>query len=388
MSKLRILLLLAGLCLLPLGLQAQSRAEKSQYGKIVKKPTLKAAEKFLGKFPTSVYAPQVLRLRDSLLYFALDPEDAAGVKDFVAQHPDSPFRPQADERIRRHNSSTISREEALRLAGDCLDAIGWKKDNIEHVLALDRDLTLRRLSPQGQLEGSSRIPAYSLSQLPVKELAEGLAFCAPLGKRSYLHFAHRNGQGEEYVETLYLPEEDVAFQALFYGKLLEDGRLEGQSPEGIEGLSLSPEVAFLVGRFRDNPRLLPLSKADYLSDTALQWWLERNPKAATAQAVKLSFGKLDSTSSLAEAFEKAKKEKGKSYNVARVNLRGHVALVAAAKKGGEPLLIWCEALQKGKELRSFYFENDGTTLDVVFYQGRSTYKLKISLADQTLRRLR
>ena len=39
-------------------------------------------------------------------------------------------------------------------------------------------------------------------------------------------------------------------------------------------------------------------------------------------------------------------------------------------------------------IRSYYFENDGTTLDVVYYKGRTTFKNKISLTSQAIRHLK
>lgn len=72
--------------------------------------------------------------------------------------------------------------------------------------------------------------------------------------------------------------------------------------------------------------------------------------------------------------------------MAKVVLRDHLAVIAQSKSSGEYLLIWAEPVVKGKQLRTYYFENDGTTLDLVFYQGKSMFKLKISLASQTMRR--
>ena len=41
-----------------------------------------------------------------------------------------------------------------------------------------------------------------------------------------------------------------------------------------------------------------------------------------------------------------------------------------------------------KYIRSFFFESDGTTLDVVYYKGNTTFKNKISLTTQALRHLK
>lgn len=379
----RILLLM--LVLLPQVVLGQSKAETSQYTKLLRKPTVKAAEKFMGKFPQSAYTAKVLRLRDSLLFYTLNPEDAEGVKAFVKDHPESPFLSQAEARIKEHNTSPLTHEEALSIAGNCLDAVGWRKDNVDYILALDDGLALRILEKDGSLFAGRTLVNYTMQDQPFTELTAPMEIVAPTGGRNYLHFTYKNGPAE-YVEALYLPEEDILNQALFYGKPLPDGRIEGQSPEAMEGLSLSAEVAWLVNRFRTHPALVPLTKADYLTDASLQWWRERNPKALTAQQAKLAFGRLDAESTLADAYKSAGKERGKSYNVAKVVLRDHLAVIAQSKSSGEYLLIWAEPVVKGKQLRTYYFENDGTTLDLVFYQGKSMFKLKISLASQTMRR--
>ena len=344
----RILLLLW--VLLPQVVLGQSKAETSQYAKLLKKPTVKAAEKFMDKFPESAYAPKVLRLRDSLLFYALDPEDAKGVKTFVKEHPESPFRELAEARIKQHNTSPLTHEEALSKAGKCLDAVGWRKDNVDYILVLDDGLEFRLLEKDGTLFSGRTLVNYTLSDLPFTDLAGPIELVAPTGGRNYLHFAYYNGP-TEYV-------------------------------------TLTPEVAWLVQRFSTNPSLVQLTRADSLTDASLQWWQERNPKALTAQQVKLAFGKLDKDASLVEAFQAARKEKGKSYTVAKVLLRDHLAVVAKSKASGECLLVWAEPIVKGKELRTFYFENDGTTLDLVFYQGKTMFKLKLSLASQTLYRLK
>lgn len=391
MNKMRITLCCALATLLLGGLDAaaQTKGETSLYTKTLKKPSVKAAEKFLKKYPTSVYAPQVVRMRDSLVFFALDPEDAAAVLAFKETYPDSPFAGQADERILRHNTSLITPEEARQAAGECLDAVGWRKDNVEHILALDKGFTVRVLSKDGSLEASHPVPVYTLLDKPVEPSLTGpVEMIAPLGTRNYLHFAYRNGD-TEYVEVLYLPDQDLLHQALFYGNALSEGRIEGQSPEMMEGVFPSAEVSWLTQQFRSHPLLVPIAQADILSDDAIRWWRQKNPKAETT-ASKLTFGKLDPESSLVAAYKKASKEKGKNSNVAQFDLRGYTVLVAGSKTSGEYSLLWCEPVCKNKKrdkyIRSIYFESDGTTLDMVYYQGNTTFKIKISLPSHTVYR--
>jgi len=360
-----ILTIALGLLFVPVtDLCAQSRSETSLFNKTMKKPTVKAADKFLKKYPSSVYAAKVQQMKDSLLYL-----------DFVEK-----------------NVSKISQEEAKSIAGSAIDAIGWKKDGKDHVLALEADFTLRVLSSAGTLEETRTLEPYTMEDSPAQPvLVKPMELITPFSKeRQLIHFAYRNGE-TEYVEALYQPGEDILTQAIFYGNALPDGRIEGQSPEMMEGVIQTAEVAWLANCLRENEALVPLSKADLLTDTAIQWWRKKNPKAETT-ASKLSFGALDPEASLVEAFQKAPKQKGKNATAAQFNLRGYTVICIRQHKTGEYTLIWCEPVCKNKKtdkyLNTIYFENDGTTLDMVYYKAKTTFKLKISLPSQALQHLR
>ena len=345
-------------------LAAQSRSETNLYKKTVKSATVKAADKFLKKYPSSVYSAKVQQMKDSLLYM-----------DFVQK-----------------NVSLISHEEALSVAEGALDAIGWKKDGKEHVLALEKDFTLRVLSPAGALEETRQLQPYTMEEAPVSPaLVVPMEILTPFGgQRQVIHFSYRNGN-TEFVEALYQPEEDLLHQALFYGTAQPDGSIEGQSPEMMEGVVQTAEVSWLANRLRENTSLVQLSKADLLTDTAIQWWLKKNPKAETT-ATKLTFGSLDPESSLVAAFKKAPKEKGKNANAAQFNLRGYTVVCIQNRTSGDYTLIWCEPICKNKKTDKYldliYFEKDGTTLDMIYYKAKTTFKLKISLPSQALRHLK
>jgi len=343
--------------LLPLSLGAQSKAEKKLFDKTVKEFSVAKADKFLKKYPKSVLAPRITEMKDSVL-----------LAEYIER-----------------NTSTLTREEALAAAPGALDAIGWKKDGVEHVLALGKDLSIRMQTPQGSLEEFHEIPVYSMEEKPgPMTLVQSMEFIQPFGgNRKWIHFVYRNGDSE-YVEALYLPEEDLAFQALFYGKPLGDGKIEGQSPEFMEGLRLSAEQAWLANRLRENPLLIELSRADILTDQSIAWWLGKNPKADTAS--KLTFGLLDTESSMVQAFQSASKERGKGCTAASFDIRGYT--VICIKKGDQYSLAWCEPICQNRKtdryIRSMFFENDGTTLDVVYYKGKTTFKNKISVVSQNI----
>ncbi len=365
------ILALSTLKLLPAAAQTsaatQSKAETSLYTKTLAKPSVKAADKFLKKFPESVYAPVIRHLKDSL----------------------------QTANFQKKNVSQITKDEALQKAGECLDAVGWKKDGTEHILALTvlpgaiapTELTLRILSPNGAPETAKTIPVYTLQdpQKPFR-LALPLEVVSPLGpRRNYLHFAYYNG-ADEYVEVLYLPEEDILHQAMFYGNPVgkDQQHIEGQSPEMMEGLQLTAETAWLVGRLKDNPSLIPISKADYLTDAAIRWWLDKNPGAGSKSA-RISFGRLDPESSIVQAYNRQSKEKGKNCNAALFDIRGYTVICVRSRTDGEYSLAWCEPVNRSKRLNTIYFETDGTTLVLFYYKGKTTLKYRLSTASHTLR---
>ena len=358
--------IIAGLLLLAPaeGLYAQSRSETSQFNKTMKKPSVKAADKFLKKYPSSVYAPKVQQMKDSLLYLV-----------FVEQ-----------------NVSRISHETALNVAGKALDAIGWKKDGQEHILSLEDDFSLRVLSPDGVLQERRFLNVYTMEETPhAPVIATPMEIVTPFGKeRQLIHFAYRLGDSE-FVEALHNPDEDLLSQAIFYGTPLPEGRIEGQSPEMMEGVVQTAEISYLAARLRENEALVPLSKADLLTDTAIQWWLTKNPKAETT-ATRLTFGQLDPESSLVEAFRKARKEKGKYVNAAQFDLRGYTVICIQNRKDGNYTLVWCEPVCRNKKtdkyLDTFFFESDGTTLDLIYYKAKTTFKIKIALPSQSVRHLK
>lgn len=339
MKTLRILLAI-GLVALPLSLNAQSRAEKNLYGKTMKNFSVKSADKFLKKYPQSVFAPQITHMKDSIL---------------LAEYLEA-------------NVSKLTPE----------------------VLIQDEGISLRLLSPEGKLVDQRSIPVYTMEEhAPELTLVGPMEVITPLGEEHpYIHFAYRNG-ATEYAEVLYDVEQDVAHQALFYGKPLADNKIEGQSPEMMGGNLPSAEVAWLVGELRENEALVPISRADILTDDSIRWWLQKNPKAQTAS--KLVFGRLDAESSIAQACKGASKEKGKNVSVACLDIRGYTVLCAVSSKG-EYTLIWCEPICQNRKtdayIRSLFFENDGTTLDVVYYKGKTTFKNKISLTSQAIRHLK
>ncbi len=384
---------------------AQTPAETKLYTKTLAKPTVKAYDKFLTKYPESVYSLEIHTLRDSTLFAAIDKEDAAAVKTFAEAHPDSPLNEEIHKHIRRHNTSSLSRSEALDIVGPgYVEAAGWKMDNVDYVLglsvALDGSIVLATCNLDGTKVFDDRtITRHQLGDPLRTWLAPG-AYVTEFNSRSMLTFAYINelaDGGQEHVTVLYDYHNDHAYNAMFYGTRLlpEDSEpdygIEGQCLETLSGGIMTAEQMWLINNIADNPALKPLSKADLLTNESIKWWLSKNPKALTSTAAqRLNFGILDPESSLVHTYAKASKEKGDKYNAALFNLKGYAVIVSYSKASGEYLLVWCEPVCKNKRtdrlLNSIYFEGNGSSLAMFYYHGKRTYKYRVNLSDKSLRK--
>ncbi len=380
---------------------AQSTAETKLYTKTLAKPTVKALNKFLAKYPESVYSVEIMTLRDSTLFAAVDKEDAAAVRDFAAAYPDSPLKDEINDHIIRHNTSPISRSEAVRIAGG--EAVGWRMDNVDYVVGVsvadDGALIMKTYMPGGAVAQPERmIQRHQLGAYESVRLADSLSV-VDFNGRNMLTFSYINegvDGAQEYVVVLYDYRNDHAYNAMFYGSSLlpssssTEYRIEGQCLETLSGGIMTAELMWAINRIAGNGSLVQISKADLLTDESIEWWLSKNQKASTASAVRLSFGILDPESSLVQSYAKVAKERGDKYNAALFNLRGYTVIVAYSKASDDYLLVWCEPVCKNKKtdklLNSIYFEGNGSSLAMFYYHGRKTYKYRVNLSDKSLRK--
>ena len=363
-------------------LSAQTPAETKLYNKTLKKPSVKAYDKFLNKYPQSVYSLEILTLRDSTLFAAVDKEDAAAVEAFAAEHPSSPIAGQIGEIIARHNTSPFSKDEALAavraLAPSAADAVGYRRANCDFALGLSAEggaLTLYRcaLGADGAwtLADTRALERYNLDSKLTDCKLDGPVELVEINDKKFLSFNYinssENGKGIEYVASLFNPEDDSVTHTMFYGRDMsgKDGlKIEGQCPEALSALVL-PENAWLLNRINSDPRLEPISKANALTDDSIAWWLEKNPDAARD------------------------KDSSRSFTAAMFDIRDYTVIVAYSKTYKNYILVWCEPVCKNKNrdklLNNIYFEDDAS-LALFYYKGKTTFKNRINLANRSIRR--
>ncbi len=351
-------------------ISAQTKAETKLYTKTLGKPSVEAYEKFLAKYPESVYSPEIKSLRDSV--------------------------------INSWNTSLLSRAEAEEIAG--MTAAGWKMDQVDYVLGIkigdEGSILLSTFDMEGAKAADDRVlPKHILGTPLSTKLVDD--FCVvDFNSRKMLNFSYVNevADGEaEYVTVLYDYRNDVAYNAMFYGTNLlaagssEEYMIEGQCLETLSGGVITAEQMWAVNRIADNPSLKVISEADLLTNESIEWWLERNTKAETSTALRLSFGILDPKSSLVSEYGKASKEKGDKYDAAYFDLRGYTVIVAYSKASGEYMLVWAEPVCADKNtdrlLKNMYFEGNGTSsIAMLYYQGKRSFKYRINLSDKSLRK--
>ena len=213
----------------------------------------------------------------------------------------------------------------------------------------------------------------------------------------YAQFAYLNsyngGKELDYAVSLVGLADGSMETVTFSGRnLMNPTALPSFKIEGMSNLAFvenpSPAIDYLAALIAADERLVVLPEEVYLTDKAIEWWLERNPKAM-GSAKKFEIGSIPAESSLAAAFGKARKEAKGKYQCAAIDARGYTCLVIRNTSNGNYILAWalpiCTNRQTQWYLKNFYFENE-TTLAMIYYKGSSMTKIRINLSNKTILR--
>lgn len=404
------IILIVVAAVMAVGAGAQDKAELKLYQKTIAKPSLKAYDKFLKKYPSSVFAEKILFSKDSTLFQSLDKTSEKAIESFLANNKTAYFNEQAQALLTGLRTSTMTAEEAMeavrqsapQAASVC--AASYRKYGLEYVVgaALFADGNQVELMVL-RLEGGNWIKEKDLmrelnTMMSVLSSAfvDDASLCTINSSDSkYLRFAYANrGQNEakaEYVLNLYDFENDNVFSAIFYGNnLLKEGesgyRIEGQSPDTMTGGLVTAEQLYLNAALKDNSGLVQIAQEDAWTDEAISWWLDKNPKALTT-ASSISFGVLKEDCGIVKEFKKQAKESSGGYSAALFDIRGYT--VVCSRNAGQYSLVWCEPAAKNKKtdrlLSSIYFEK-GATLCLFYYKGKTTFKYRVNLSNKSLKR--
>lgn len=399
---------------------AQTKAETKLYKTALSKGDLKSFNKFLEKYPASPYSGEIVRQRDSILFFALPQNDAAAYETFIKTYPHSGFAKRAAAVLEELNKPVLSYSQAMELFREIvhtgytpLAVAGYRQTGTEYITGVIppsrtdnenyRIVTLR-YNGSGDLQKAaswsilqdkkeqrytqeSRLETFNL----VTDPAETKIISLKDGK--YLQFNYYNegkkNPSAEFISNLYSLQDNTVYSVMYSGKKEKENGiefLEGSPMDASQGGALStPEMAYLLRYQARQHFLKPVSKEKALTDTAIEWWYNENKPGAQT----LSFGILPPDNPIVKEFTRAKeKEKGKQWDIALFDIRGSSVVVAFDKARQQYALVWCEPVpantRTDKFLNNIYFEKE-PVIALFYYQGNTTSKKRINLASKSIR---
>lgn len=362
------------------GASAQTRAESRLYGKTLEKPSLEAYDKFLKRFPESVYAADIEARKDTLLN--ISPYTLADAEAIA-----SGFLPSGSLfKAFPQRSSAVDMIYAI-----CIDAPDLDESHV-------RLYTLELGSDGWILNNSYESPSSGHGPKTEKQFVDSTSCFRIAGKSCFRinYLASVPGSGKlSYVAGTWIPQDDSYTEVKFNGNdILQPGdsldyRIEGRSNESSLVNTDRTAIRLMLADMQKNPGLVQISEGDYVTDAAIEWWLENNP-GATTSATSVDMNILPENSSLVERFNSERDKKNSSkYTASLFDIRGYSVIVVKQKSDGKYLLAWaepeCKDHYRDRLLNNILF--DGTnTLKMYYYHGRQHFDYELNLASKSIRR--
>lgn len=361
------------------GAYSQTKAESRLYSRTIEKPSLEAFDKFLKRFPNSVYSAEISARKDTLLN--ISPYGEAEAEAILAG-----FAPGALYKV------FPERKEAVdRIYGVCIAGSGLEETRVR-LYALVRGESGWALEYAYEPSVSAFKPGWT------KQFADSSSVHEIAGSKCFrLNCLASSPDGREmnYVAFAWTPSGDSFISLAFTGKnVLRPGEdmpyhIEGRIEDNMLVNADRPETRLLIASINENPCLEQIPAEDYLTDAAIDWWLEQNPDAL-GSATKLNFNILPENSSLVSRFEAARDKKSSArYSAALFDIRGYSVIVVRQKADGQYVLAWaepeCKDHYRDRLLNSIKFE-DANTLEMFYYHGQRHFDYKLNLSSKTVRR--
>lgn len=397
MKNFRTVLLLAISTLLFTPVFAQKKGETKLFKNTIAKGDTTSFNKFLAKYPNSVYAPTIQAKKDSL--------------------------------IKSYNTTIYSKEEAGRIFSENVAAAANKLYGVDFVA-----LSARKNNKEyivGVISPSKEDP-YTLHIVRIDETAPGewqesfsnnasrymqddnlkLFSMASIddifnGKTTpqeviidgekhicFYHLNYTEGTDErsgwpnntaELVANLVSLGDGTLFSSIYAGER-NGNEIEGSCADIAQvGIMATPQMNWLMRSFGKSTQLKPFDKEKELTKKAIQWWYDNNPQGST----RLNFGVLEENHPIVKRFLEDKYiESSKSNRATFFEIMGTTVICNYNKGTKQYLLLHCEKQpsdsQKEKSLNTLYFEKDNTIV-LYYYKGKQAIKERIDLNAKTKR---
>ena len=359
---------------------AQTKSETKLYAKTVKARTVKAYDKFLGKYPSSVYASDIQARKDTILCISpYSPEMAHEIL--------KPFLPQGATFV-----ATGSRIDAVdRIHGLCVAAEGMAWGEYRNLTIIDKGGIWEMENDNITENTIDDDREYTLSAVrgPEKDGIRGGSFF----NIGLLYNASDGSSKQILREFAYLPEEQSVYDLAFSGKSVKAAedtcsyRIEGRANDAIASGMDQPAMRWLLARMKSDKGLVFLSDGDYLTDYAIEKWLEANPEALSKSG-SLKFSVLPEECSLVQIHQGKKKVNSSKYQASMFDYRGYTVIISYCKENGEYHLAWvepeCKNHYRDRLLNAIVFEG-ATQLEMQYYHGSRFYKRHLGLASKAIK---
>ena len=397
MKNFRTVLLLAISSLLFTPLFAQKKGETKLFKTTIAKGDTTSFNKFLAKYPNSVYAPTIQAKKDSL--------------------------------IKSYNTTIYSKEEAGRIFSENVAAaankvygidfvaLSARKNNKEYIVGViapgkDDPYTLQivridETAPgQWQESFSNNASRYMqddnlklFSMASIDDIFNGKTTPQEViidGEKHicFYHLNYTEGTDErsgwpnntaELVANLVSLGDGTLFSSIYAGER-NGNEIEGSCADIAQvGIMATPQMNWLMRSFGKSTQLKPFDKEKELTKKAIQWWYDNNPQGST----RLNFGVLEENHPIVKRFLEDKYiESSKSNRATFFEIMGTTVICNYNKGTKQYLLLHCEKQpsdsQKEKSLNTLYFEKDNTIV-LYYYKGKQAIKERIDLNAKTKR---
>ena len=353
----------------------QKKSEIKQYKAVIGQDNRTSLEKFLKKYPESLFRPVIERKIDSL------------------------------ERVAC--TTVRSNEKATELFAaegySNFIAIPYRRENIEYIIGVFPTATtsphsLKAVTLRDSPGGMDKIRELEFSLYTNDESLDVFTFLpeshiVTIEGKLYYAFKYMNSSNviderskwkNNSVEVIFnlLPITDsTLYNAMFAGELTESGEIEGASMEATQpGASSTLQMDYLLKLMNTTPTLIPYSEARIAEKNAISNWYERN----LAGTDTLSFIAVNENNPLVNLYKESKyRDSSNLYSAALIESMQTTLICVYAKQTSQYLLIWCEpAVDKNdtsaKYLNTIYFESN-SSLVLYYDQDNKMIKERINI---------
>lgn len=364
------------------GAEAQKKSETKLFKSVMAKEDTVGYNKFLAKYPKSVYAKSVQAQKDSLI-------KSYNTTIYSADQTNSIFK------------SAVTGLTDGAVAGKEFIAYSQRKNNVESIIGViapangENDLRIVKCEQNGndwQVVTDRKESRYIQDDNLNSFHFTGDAFEeVVIQGEKYLHFSYvnysnstdprskwQNNDVELTTNLLSLSGESL-FNTMYSGERVGNEIFGTYSDSAQGGMFATPQINYLVGYLASLNYLKPANKERDLTREAIKWWYKNNPEGTKT----LNFGVLEREHPIVGKFLQSKTIEHSSNNKADFfDIMGTTVLCVYNNSTKQYLLVWCEPQpkdpKKEKDLGNIYFEK-GNTIVLYYYQGNKVSKERINL---------